>query len=158
MSLKKILHEVYTGKADFPADFKCPKPEDMSCGIPYAITLNPKDQPNNLMRHADVVNFYDDLREVLSNLEGCYFHLVPELSVRARLHFHGRIQIYDKMMFFFHDLHKLNVYGNICIEPITDPTIWDLYIYKNREMVGEWLSFINCSHLGYYDWIHTTQL
>lgn len=151
MTLKKIFAEGYYKKAEFPADFKCPKPEDSSEMIKYAFTLNPKEQCFDLMTHKHVIAFYDELKEMLIKLRGCSIMLVVELSVRARLHFHGYITITNKMLFYFHDLNIINSYGNACIEPITDPTIWDLYIYKNRDMMSEWLSLVNVSHLHLYE-------
>lgn len=149
--LKKIFRESYEGRVEFPKELKCPKPEDITELRFYAFTLNPKDQPFNLLRHADIVAFFDDVRLLISKMHGCELKLVVEASKKGRLHFHGLIGITNKMWFFFHDIHTLNNYGNFDIEPITEPFMWDLYIYKNRDMMSEWLTAVNCSHLGYYE-------
>jgi len=150
MSLKKIFTESYTGRTEFPKDFKCPKPEDIGEGIWYAFTFNPKEQPFNFMVHSNIVNFYDELKEIMLKMRGCEIKMSPELSVRQRLHFHGYIKITSKMLFYFHDLTFLNNGGNLDIEHLTDPLTWDLYIHKNRDMVSEWMQFVNVGHLNYY--------
>lgn len=151
MSLKKIFKESYTGRKEFPQDFKCPKPEDVMLGEAYAFTLNPAEQPYCLMTHAKVVQFYDELKECMLKMHGCEITMHPELSVKQRLHFHGYIKITDKMLFYFHDITVLNNYGNIDIEKINDPLIWDLYVYKNRDMMADYFTFINAKHLHMYN-------
>lgn len=151
MSMKNLLKHTAYGRAIFPADFKCLKPEETSLGIKYSFTFNPSDDylplPSESMNHAKMVHWFDTIKGVFEGLKGCGITVYLEWSQRGRLHFHGVLVITNKHKFYLHDINYLMGHGNIELDTIADPAIWDLYCRKNQESVYDYYAELNIMHL-----------
>lgn len=153
MSLKKKLKTEAHG-AQFEDSFKCLKPEDTSVGIKYAFTYNLSDDwlphESNLMNHSKIINFLDFVIDLMGQMEGSNMTLFPEFSRKARLHFHGVLVITDRVKFYLKDIPLLVAHGNIKLDTLDDPEMWDLYCRKNEDLMLDYFTQINIIHLSYY--------
>lgn len=116
---------------------KNPAPEEMTEGIPYAFTWNPKRQPLNPQFKLDLITWHNGMTNILSSCKYCHIVLRPELSQGSRWHYHGHITIKNIMKFFIYDLPLLREEGTHEIDTITDKIIWEKYITKQEELMKQ---------------------
>lgn len=156
MSLKKIFKGSLTdGKAEFPKDFGMIAPEDAAIGVRYAFTWSPIDDilppPHHVFNHTNMLYYFDQHKEIIEKLKGCGVTLYLEFSKKGRLHYHGYLIITDYVKFYLHDVNLLAYWGNMKLDNLSDPLLWDLYIHKNKDKIHDYFKDLKIDHLtGYY--------
>lgn len=124
------------------------KPEDIDMSALYAITYNPKDQPD-LALSQGFIDWWLDQKKLLTNLRGCNVRLFLEISKTGRHHFHGFIKITNRVKFAVYDTPKLQKEGSTCIKPIAfgpDENKFDHFI--------EWFAYCLKLQNDMQDYIH----
>lgn len=84
----------------------------------YAHIINPRKQ---LCEHMRVLR-------ILKN--SCYYDIIAEPHTNGNLHYHGILQVFDKVKYYKQTLPTLKYHGFIYIKPNPDNG-WVEYIYKN---------------------------
>lgn len=74
----------------------------------------------------DTVLFIEQMRNSCD-----YFKILPELTINGNIHFHGTIQIKDKVKWYRQMLPKLKYNGFVLLKDNPDDN-WDKYIMKDR--------------------------
>jgi len=101
----------------------------------YAITINPCDKMqmwHSLNREGECMM---QLSKILNNSKNIYtYELYPEYSPKGRFHWHGRIKIHNKIIFYSSSIPHILKYSKIVIKDITSNIEWSEYCMKQEEL------------------------
>lgn len=113
----------------------------------YAITINPSDKfqyhTSGDKRFKYVYKYLcNNYLNIWKNF-GIEFILIPEIKMPdhpklTRIHYHGKIRFTKKIGLFKWYIHFYDTIGknyNIKITTITSPSDWDLYCFKNSDLM-----------------------
>ena len=109
-------------------------PEEVSSNTKYTFTINPaaqyEDQKNRLRT---AVNAHMQTFKSLGDDKVCTWELYPELSRGGRIHYHGWIQIHNRLKFYLNLMRFLNK-NQVEIDTIEDMNVWETYCTKQKDM------------------------
>lgn len=83
---------------------------------------------------------YDECVSTLCNLNMCCYDFVvsPELNVNGNIHFHGILDIKDKVKWYKKVLPSFKYMGFVLVKPNPD-TKWKWYIFKDKDLMSKLL-------------------
>lgn len=111
------------------------KVEDIILKRHYAITYNPKDQPDHSLSQG-FIDWMLEQKSLFKSMKGCKVRLFLEVSKTGRHHFHGIIQFTNRVKFAVFDTPKLVRSGSTLVKGIgygPDEDVFDHY--------AEWQSY-----------------
>lgn len=119
------------------------EPEIVCLSEPYALTISPPYEENNLKNQfsTDLTNrlkpfqdWQESIEDDLARIKYCKYTFYLETSKLGRLHLHGYIYITDIARFYMFDVGTFMSMGTIMMDIIKDFPGWHLYITKNAEI------------------------
>lgn len=83
---------------------------------------------------------YDNCIQSIRNLKLCCdsYEIYPEMTIAGNIHFHGVLNIKDKVKWFKKILPTFKYHGYVCIKPNPDKK-WFEYMSKDKEMMEKLL-------------------
>lgn len=118
--------------------------------IAYTFNVSPSDshqyyRSNSLNRFSD---FYKSTFQLFKKyvLDYADINLVPEISSKGRIHYHGTIKFKDTVSYHLVGAYHLQQATNIEIDTIDNLDNWHKYMYKDKTLI---MPFIKNLHLPY---------
>lgn len=75
---------------------------------------------------------HNDCMPLIRNMSKCCeYKIYPELTTQGNIHYHGIIDVFDKVKWFKSVLPKLKYNGHVLIKEIFDYDKWNDYISKD---------------------------
>lgn len=109
-----------------------PDMETIKLNVKYALTMNCQDTATAI---TDYMSYYGVKLRII--VDDCQFELLPELSKKGRLHYHGTI-LFSRVVDianFYYSLPSFTDRMTICIKEIDDPAVWNDYCTKQRHIM-----------------------
>lgn len=115
------------------------KPEVVSMGKLYAISINPVAQPQ-IGKCLSFKEWYDSHEHLFRDVcVASEFRLYIEISPMGRFHFHGWMCIKNIMNFYLYDVKTLTMERTCVIKEIEDPDVWEEYTLKQQHIIQRYL-------------------
>lgn len=127
---KKMVKGAFLGESVLNSAHKLVAPELVSPGLAYAFTFNPAHQPADLSAFPD---WYRSYQRLFQEWPGCDIEVVPELSSKGRIHFHGYLTMISPFYFYF-NLKDYTAVGTFELDIINDKGVWYDYVHKQRHV------------------------
>lgn len=115
--------------------------EKMEENVEYAISINPADEwqywnaEDRLETYLKCHKNYLRRLAILGNVHVCQFNLYLEISQNGRLHYHGKLKVFSKKLFYIYVIHKLQIRYTYEIDVINDADKWHEYCTKQDLML-----------------------
>lgn len=107
---------------------------DLKVGEIYSVTLNPNDRYQYWDHEKRFEMFCKWLLKIMHGLRShVELDLHTEISLKGRLHAHGKIVFKDVYNFYLKDFNMLIGMCNIDIDTINNQDIWDTYVSKQQD-------------------------
>lgn len=99
----------------------------------FALTVSPKDRVDKYNKIEHI--YIDDVNIMRKYMKRCSSHYIvyPETDAVGRLHYHGIIEVSDKIKFVKQVIPALKRIGYVCLKPLDtlkDNISWILYCSK----------------------------